>query len=441
MGKMKKSKKFKNFRIAAAVIFAAIYAGAWFGLLPKAAELFHVQFGPSVMNLFCGFSVGALLTTAAIALLTFVCGRFYCAFFCPMGIWQDFVSFVFRTKRNERRNFQKTRYVISGIAFGALAAGSAAVFMLLDPYSLFGRFAVSFTIGASVPVIVIGVLAVWKKRIFCTSVCPVGTLLGLFAKKGVFRLKIKQDCVKCGGCAKVCPSGCIDSASGTIDNERCVRCMDCMAVCPKQAIVFAAGSKSSDKTSFNASRRLFLSAATALAGGAVTGIALAKSGMMRFANAVKNAVLPPGAGDVDRFSQKCTDCRLCVKACPEKIIRASSVTGHVTLDLSKAACRFDCRRCTEVCPTGALKALSLAKKQSCKIADAKADLQKCIKCGLCSHACPVRAITFDIKYAGERPPVFDGARCIGCGACTHACPVDAISIFPVEKQTFITKRS
>ena len=61
---------FKNFRIAAAVIFAAIYAGAWFGLLPKAAELFHVQFGPSVMNLFCGFSVGALLTTAVIALLT-----------------------------------------------------------------------------------------------------------------------------------------------------------------------------------------------------------------------------------------------------------------------------------------------------------------------------------------------------------------------------------
>ena len=183
---------FKNFRIAAAVIFAAIYAGAWFGLLPKAAELFHVQFGPSVMNLFCGFSVGALLTTAVIALLTFVCGRFYCAFFCPMGIWQDFVSFVFRTKRNERRNFQKTRYVIAGIAFGSLAAGSAAVFMLLDPYSLFGRFAVSFTIGASVPVIVIGVLAVWKKRIFCTSVCPVGTLWGFLQRKAFFALRLNR---------------------------------------------------------------------------------------------------------------------------------------------------------------------------------------------------------------------------------------------------------
>lgn len=93
----------------------------------------------------------------------------------------------------------------------------------------------------------------------------------------------------------------------------------------------------------------------------------------------------------------------------------------------------------QVCPTGALKDLTLAEKQSCKIALAVHLPQNCIAfqdgemCGHCADACPVKAITLR-KNGTPRPVKKD--LCIGCGACLKACPASpsAIRIEPLKKQ-------
>ena len=65
------------------------------------------------------------------------------------------------------------------------------------------------------------------------------------------------------------------------------------------------------------------------------------------------------------------------------------------------------------CPAGVCKDL----------ANYEIDPEKCRGCSLCSKACPVGAISGEIK----RPFTIDSSKCIKCGACMAKCPFGAIS--------------
>ena len=226
-------------RIAGAGLVLAVSVLAFSGYSPGFARMFHGQFGPALMRCFAAFSCGALASVLGISLVTFLFGRFYCAVLCPLGILQDAAGFLSRRKGKKMvPDLMRIRYALAALTYGFLLAGWSVGFLLLDPYSNFGRMFGPFSAGALVLPMVVVILAVWKKRLFCTTFCPVGALLGLLAKKGVFRLAIREDCVKCGLCVKNCPSGCIDLVSGTLDNERCVRCMNCVSFCPRGSIGF-----------------------------------------------------------------------------------------------------------------------------------------------------------------------------------------------------------
>ena len=80
-------------------------------------------------------------------------------------------------------------------------------------------------------------LAVWKGRVWCNTVCPVGTALGCLSRFSLLRPKIDPaKCVKCRMCEKVCKTQSIDVERGAIDLTTCVACFDCGAVCKKGAL-------------------------------------------------------------------------------------------------------------------------------------------------------------------------------------------------------------
>lgn len=41
------------------------------------------------------------------------------------------------------------------------------------------------------------------------------------------------ECCQCGMCEKLCPTGAMDCASGTVDSSACIACLGCVAVCPE----------------------------------------------------------------------------------------------------------------------------------------------------------------------------------------------------------------
>lgn len=439
-GKTKRIKG-KTIRKIAAGLFLVATAAAFSGMAGAGAEFLHVQFGPSLLSVCTAFSAGSLAALIGIAVVTFVFGRFYCAVFCPLGILQDVAAFVFRRRTAFEKNAAPVRYVVAGVVYGMLIAGWSVGFFLLDPYSITGRIAVSFSIGALAPFLIVLALGVWRRRFYCVALCPVGTLLGLIAGHGVYRLRITGKCVHCGKCVGECPAGCIDLEAGTIDNERCVRCMNCVSSCPLHGIHLVRPEKRA--MAFDASRRAFLRGGGALLVGLAGGFALAKAGMGKLAAfAGRFRILPPGAGNAERFAARCTGCQLCTANCPAKIIRPAEYgAGPVSLDLSKGACRFDCHRCSQVCPTGAIRPLSLEEKRKTRIAEAQFLPKNCIvfqegtPCGRCAKACPTRAVT--LRRTGA--PKLNASLCIGCGACQLVCPAPekAMVIREVEEQTLL----
>lgn len=461
-------------RIVAAIVLASALAGfLWRLPVPP-------QAGTAVLRTIATGLRAPLAVAALVVLLTLLFGRVYCAALCPLGVLQDAIACPARKKLGPRRNAKRLRYSLLALTAGAIAAGWHLPAQWLEPLTVFGKLAAGLllpfyagvaratglpppagngaptasglAVGAAA-LLALAVLALWRRRFFCTALCPVGTILELLARHGVMRLRLNpSDCVRCGKCVAVCPTGCIDLAGATLDNERCVRCMNCLAVCPRDAVVwYAAGRRGAAPATprhgdADPSRRRFL---IGLGGTALVSAALArwlKPGGVAPLAAPPAAIYPPGAGSAVRFAAACTGCLLCVAHCPGRVLRpGNSAAPIVHLDYTRGMCEFNCRTCSTRCPTGAIRPIGLAAKQRCRIGMAVFHPSRCIAvveavhCGACAEHCPTGALRM-VQHEGHPCPVpeLDEALCIGCGNCSYPCPSRperAMTVRPVPIQT------
>ena len=243
-------------------------AATWFGWTAK------LQFWPAVLG-------GSLAAVLAVLACTLLVGRVYCSVVCPLGVLQDALIFLRRLfgfrfpASGESANARWTRQVVhlaSAVVF--VSGGFLGLhFQWLEPYAVYGRaastlFAPLVRLGNNAlagwaerhasyafhavevvapPVAVVAfsaslfalvcVLALWKGRLWCNAVCPVGWLLGRAAQHAWLKPRINAaTCVKCGQCARACKTRAIDVANGKVDLSKCVTCFDCGAACRKGAI-------------------------------------------------------------------------------------------------------------------------------------------------------------------------------------------------------------
>lgn len=451
----------RKLRIALALIFIVgitlLFAGIGQGCLGWMAR---IQFLPACLALNAGAIIG-------ISLLTLLVGRIYCSVICPLGIFQDAVLFL-RKKTGGKKHGRKftysperklLRYVALGIFILLVIFGVNSVYALVAPYSAYGRMVASVlhpswsivTVTAIVTFLGIGFLAALYGRIWCNTICPVGTVLSLFSRFSLFRPVIDEDkCIRCHHCEKHCKASCIDSSFELgIDYSRCVDCFDCMDGCPEKAISFrfAYGKKSApaqqDKDDNNG-RRAFLTAGALLVGAAAA--KASDGGLAPVIDKEKpertERIVPPGAESVDAFYNHCTACQLCVSACPNKVLRPSGDLEHLMqpeMNYDKGFCRPECTACSDVCPTGAIKKLLEGQKLNTRIGVASVNPELClvnrdgVSCGNCARHCPFGAITMVAKEGSElKVPAVSETRCIGCGACEFLCPSRPISAITVN---------
>jgi ferredoxin-type protein NapF len=441
------------------------------------------QFVPSVLK-FITLPALAAAGFIVVLLLTFFFGRAYCSFLCPLGVYQDIVAwFAKATHIVKRYKFKKAmdylRYPLLAITLVSLFFSGLLVLNLLDPYSAFGRifsdlirpwlvaannglatllekaevyflFRIDFSFftwkTVWIPALTIGVVTVLSLlygRLYCNTVCPVGTLLGLLSRISLFRINMDAStCTKCGKCSFACKSNCINVKTLSVDFSRCVACYNCISVCPESSIRYERSIlKPAKFLVTDTSKRDFIGKSlvyvAALAG--ISRKALAVEVTDRPAGRIPNKknypVSPPGSLSIAHFTNRCTACHLCVTACPTKVLQPSFLeygfTGMMQphMDYAVEYCNYECTRCSEVCPTGAILPLTVADKKLTQTGIVEFIIEKCIvytdktACGSCSEHCPTQAVKMVPYLDNLTIPETQKDICIGCGACEYACPV------------------
>lgn len=482
--------------------FLWIFTDAWESAPPWLARvLAGTQFVPSLLAWAAGtgMAVAAVLIVAA----TLWFGRVYCAVLCPLGLMQDAVWRLRQWLRPRKRlpfvpESKRLRWGVFWIcALGAVLTGGITL-AWLDPYSLFGRLAThllrpvwvwvanaftplahavgwdrwyrveSLGHGHVTTAVVLGMtaailaLATARGRLYCNTICPVGTFLGWLARRAHWRLELSPAlCRKCGECLQVCKAQCIDLRRQTLDSSRCILCLDCLAVCPERGVRLATGRPGGSRgvvssapqppPAAGSSRRRFLLLLLGLVAWPRNRPRASESSAMPEGAALPGVppeslppACPPGSRSVSRFLRQCTACGLCVTACPTRVLQPAEFQyGLVGLmrprmDYHKAYCNYECHRCGEVCPTGAIVPLPLEEKKLTKIGEVELTLELCVvvakgtDCVACSEHCPTQAV-FPKPYRDHlRVPATNPALCIGCGACEFACPVRPVRAIRVR---------
>ena len=111
----------RTIRLTLAVIFFAFitllfldFTGtlhAWFGWMAK------IQFLPAVLAL----NIGVVLF---LAVLTLVFGRIYCSVICPLGVFQDIVSWLSAKRKKNRFHYSP---VLKWLRYGVLGVFVLAI--------------------------------------------------------------------------------------------------------------------------------------------------------------------------------------------------------------------------------------------------------------------------------------------------------------------------
>jgi len=196
-----------------------------------------------VIGYFSFVTVGMLLLVGGLV------GRWTCGWLCPFGFVQELIHLI-PTRKFEIPHWMRYIKYIVLIVFvvimplfvtskdtgmtetwfcklvcpaGTLGAGIPHVLMddgLHDLIGIMYWWKIAF-------LLIVLVAALFTRRPFCTTICPLGGFLGLFNKISFLKLRFIEDrCYNCNLCVRDCPMG-LDPRKD-FDSPECIRCMNCV---------------------------------------------------------------------------------------------------------------------------------------------------------------------------------------------------------------------
>jgi len=290
-------------------------------------------------------------------------------------------------------------------------------------------------------------------RFWCRALCPLGALLGIASKWSVLGLEKRHDrCTDCNRCQLAC-QGADDPMPGKPWRKaECHLCFNCVGGCSETGIgfrFFPEVSETIDEPQLDR-RRLVAGIAT---GAVLLPVLRSTPGFAAASDPrlIRPPGALDESHFLARCI-RCGKCmKVCPNNALHPTWLEAGLEGFWSPVLVPRIgyCEPNCVLCSQVCPTGAIWEITQAeklgqdaggeKKPPIRIGTAFYDHGRCLpwamarECIVCEEWCPtspkaiylVPADVFDSVGGVKtvRQPFLDPEKCIGCGACEYACPV------------------
>jgi polyferredoxin len=203
-------------------------------------------------NIIGGFSPIASMVVIW-GLSSLALGKGFCSWGCFYGGWEDGFSRILKKPKLKNVN-----NLLRWSAFAVLLLVAISSALLLSPtycdwicpFKTVTEFEAVTSTDALIKTIIFASLfaglvvilpVLTKKRMQCTTLCPLGALNSFTNKINAFDIRINQEqCTKCRKCINACPTLSLDDSSynTTRAHFTCCKCGKCVDVCTNHAIQY-----------------------------------------------------------------------------------------------------------------------------------------------------------------------------------------------------------
>lgn len=185
---------------------------------------------------------------------SFIMKKSFCSWMCPIGTLSE--SLWMLGQKLFKRNItvwrwldyplRSLKYLLLFFFVSAIAGMSLQELDLFinSPYNKVADikmylFFADITPFALWTIIGLMLFSVVIKNFWCRYLCPYGALLGLTGLLSPFRItRVKESCIDCELCTKVCPSNIKVHAVSQVWSDECTSCLRCVEECPvKETLV------------------------------------------------------------------------------------------------------------------------------------------------------------------------------------------------------------
>lgn len=190
--------------------------------LSERGDLSHVLHPIAILGIIMGTS--------------FIVGRVFCGFACPIGALQELISYInfksdLKAQKENKYHIDisskvsnKVRWTFIGVLFLLASIWGISILPKFNPLS-------GFTLTMFFPfigLIVVGIASVFLYRPWCRFLCPFGAGSSLIGRKATIMYRRTVDCTDCDLCEKICPTNFFPG--------ECYYCNRCVEICPHDAI-------------------------------------------------------------------------------------------------------------------------------------------------------------------------------------------------------------